>query len=138
MVDVFSKRKRSEIMAGIRGKGNAATELRLRELFRQNQVNGWRRHYRLPGTPDFAFPDSRLAIFVDGCFWHGCRKCQRIPKSNVGYWLAKFAQNRSRDRRVDRELRKAGWIVLRLRQCTLKDRPDTIMKAIASRLAAKR
>ncbi len=114
MADVFSKRKRSRVMAAIRSKGNRTTELRLVAILRAAGVTGWRRHLRLPGRPDFAFPGARLAVFVDGCFWHGCPKHCRLPKSRRKFWLGKITRNRSRDRQVARELRRAGWRVTRL------------------------
>src|SRR5690554_3639957 len=71
MVDVFSKEKRSKIMSHVRSKGNLATEEKLTKLFRENGIKGWRRNYRLFGSPDFVFPKERIAVFVDGEFWHG-------------------------------------------------------------------
>jgi DNA mismatch endonuclease (patch repair protein) len=68
----------------------------------------------LPGTPDFAFPKNRVAVFVDGCFWHGCPRHASFPATRRDFWLKKFAANKARDRRVNRELRKRGWRVLRL------------------------
>jgi DNA mismatch endonuclease, patch repair protein len=114
MPDVFNKEKRSEVMAAIRSKGNKDTELRLVALFRASRITGWRRAQRLPGKPDFVFRRQRLAVFVDGCFWHGCPKHGRQPGSNAGYWLTKLARNRERDRDVCRALRKLGWTVIRL------------------------
>ena len=75
MPDVFTKEKRSEVMSLIRGKGNKETENALLALLRQNKITGWRRHLPLPGKPDFAFQKQKVAVFVDGCFWHGCPKC---------------------------------------------------------------
>jgi DNA mismatch endonuclease (patch repair protein) len=81
MTDIWSKRKRSEVMSRIRGKGNKQTEQVLRRLMRQAGITGWRRHMPLLGKPDFAFPKQKVAVFVDGCFWHGCRKCYTRPKT---------------------------------------------------------
>jgi DNA mismatch endonuclease (patch repair protein) len=114
MPDVFSKSKRSAVMAAIRSKGNKDTELVLVKLLRADGIRGWRRHVVLPGTPDFVFRRQRVAIFIDGCFWHGCSLHSRPPKSNQDYWSAKLARNRRRDRAVSRLLRKAGWRVLRI------------------------
>src|SRR5260221_9025305 len=113
MADVLTKKKRSQVMAAIRSRGNKDTELRFRAILRQLHITGWRRHYSLVGKPDFVFPKLRLAIFIDGCFWHGCPKHGRKPGSNRSYWLAKLARNRARDREVVRLLRKKGWQVLR-------------------------
>jgi len=76
MADVFSARKRSQIMSRVLGRGNKATELALIVLLRRHQITGWRRAARLFGKPDFVFPKHRLAVFVDGCFWHGCQSTQ--------------------------------------------------------------
>lgn len=119
-MDVFSPEKRSEIMSRIRGRDNRATEEVVANLFRQHRIKGWRRQYSIFGTPDFAFVKQRVAVFVDGCYWHGCPRCQKLPESNREYWLNKFAANRLHDHRVSRELRKRGWVVIRVWQCRLK------------------
>jgi len=101
-------------MAAIRSKGNKDTELKLAAILRSHKINGWRRHQLLPGNPDFVFRKEKLAVFVDGCFWHGCPKHGRKPSSNQNYWLAKLLRNRIRDREVSRILRNSFWKVLRL------------------------
>ena len=112
--DVFSKRKRSQVMAAIKSRGNKTTEIKLATIFRKNKIVGWRRNFPLFGNPDFVFPKLRLAIFVDGCFWHGCPKHLRKPKGNRNFWSEKISRNRKRDRIVTRNLRSAGWRVLRV------------------------
>lgn len=77
MADVFSKRKRSEVMSLIRGSGNKGTELALVQIFRAHRITGWRRHQAMFGKPDFVFAKIRLAVFVDGCFWHYCPSTRR-------------------------------------------------------------
>jgi DNA mismatch endonuclease (patch repair protein) len=124
MTDVFSKTKRSEVMSRIRSRGNKDTELRLIQLFRRFQIVGWRRHEKLVGRPDFVFRSARVAVFVDGCFWHGCPRCYRRPHSNQTYWDAKVLRNRQRDRETDRLLRKLGWRVLRIWEHDLASRKD--------------
>ncbi len=114
MADIWTKAKRSEVMARIRGRGNRTTEVRLAAIFRAHGITGWRRQYPLPGRPDFAFPARRLAVFVDGCFWHGCPRHGTLPKGNARFWREKIARNRERDREVNRELRRRGWRVLRI------------------------
>jgi DNA mismatch endonuclease, patch repair protein len=96
-------------MSRIRSRGNKDTELKLISIFRQFRVTGWRRHSNIVGKPDFIFRKARLAIFVDGCFWHGCPRHGRKPGSNPAYWVPKLARNRKRDRQVTRELRRNGW-----------------------------
>lgn len=120
MADIFTRAKRSAVMARIRGTGNRATELRLIALMRAGGITGWRRGSRLPGRPDFVFAARRLAVFVDGCFWHGCPQHFTRPKSRRAFWVAKIAANRARDRRVTRELRARGWTVLRIWEHALR------------------
>jgi DNA mismatch endonuclease (patch repair protein) len=98
MADVLSKRKRSQVMAAVRSTGNKGTELRLASILRAHRIKGWRRHRPLPGTPDFLFPKQRLALFVDGCFWHGCRWHCRMPRDNRRYWQNKISRDTKRDR----------------------------------------
>lgn len=114
MPDVFTPAKRSAVMALIRAHGNKDTELRLIAIFRANGITGWRRHRPLFGKPDFVFPARKLAVFVDGCFWHGCPIHGTSPKQNAKFWREKIARNRARDRLVNRTLRASGWRVLRL------------------------
>jgi DNA mismatch endonuclease (patch repair protein) len=119
--DVFSTIKRSKVMAAIRSKGNKGTELKLALIFRTYGIRGWRKHLKLPGTPDFAFPKRRLAVFVDGCFWHGCPWHGHKPNSNRVFWRRKLDRNKARDKRVTKALRRAGWHVLRIWEHQLVD-----------------
>jgi DNA mismatch endonuclease (patch repair protein) len=114
MGDIFSKKKRSTVMAAIHSHGNKSTEGRLLILFRTNRLVGWRRKSKLRGSPDFTFPSQKLAVFVDGCFWHGCPKHGHYPKGNAAFWRNKITRNKARDRRVTRALRAQGWRVLRI------------------------
>lgn len=114
MTDVFSKEKRSEVMSKIRSRGNITTELKTIALFRHHRIVGWRRNVKLLGKPDFVFPKTRIALFIDGCYWHGCPTHGHIAKSNRTYWKKKMAGNKKRDRFVTRTLRKKGWIVVRI------------------------
>ena len=120
MSDVFTKAKRSEVMSRIRGRGNQATEIALAKFFRRKKITGWRRHQKIFGKPDFVFPKLKLAVFVDGCFWHGCPKHGTQPKGNAAFWRKKIAGNRIRDRLVGRTLRKSGWQVLRIWEHALR------------------
>lgn len=114
MADVFSPTKRSEVMSRIRGKGNEATEITLISLLREHQLTGWRRHQLVFGRPDFVFRRQRVAVFVDGCFWHGCPRHFKMPRGNRAFWTRKMANNRARDRLVNRTLRADGWRVIRI------------------------
>jgi DNA mismatch endonuclease (patch repair protein) len=158
MTDVFSKAKRSEVMARIRSRGNRDTELALAKLLRAHKIWGWRRQVRvvvdsswgivdrrkrrgkvhqpstknhqLTVTPDFVFWEHRVAVFVDGCFWHGCPKHATQPKNNRAFWQRKLSGNKRRDQLVTRTLRRGGWRVLRIWECELVKRPEVCMRRI--------
>jgi len=119
-VDNLTKRQRSYNMAKVRSRGNASTELKTLMVLKRGGLTGWRRHFPVFGRPDFAFPKSRIALFIDGCFWHGCPRCYQAPKTSSGFWRKKLSKNKKRDREVSRLLRKAGWTVIRVRECQLK------------------
>lgn len=128
MADIFTKSKRSEVMAKIRGRGNKDTELALAKIFRQNKITGWRRNQSVFGRPDFVFKSRKVAVFVDGCFWHGCPKCYRAPKSNRRFWRQKITRNRKRDLEVNRVLRSQGWKVVRFWECALHAEKQVVTK----------
>jgi DNA mismatch endonuclease, patch repair protein len=131
MADVFNKAKRSEVMASVRGKGNRSTEWKLRARLISSGISGWRMHAtEVPGKPDIIFPNEKVAIFLDGCFWHGCKKCRTIPESNHDFWKKKIEGNRKRDRETVRKLGKAGWLVLRFWEHQIKRGPSKCMDAI--------
>lgn len=113
-MDTVSRQNRSLIMAKILSRHNKSTELKLVEVLRRQNLIGWRRNVELLGKPDFIFYKSRVAIFVDGCFWHGCAKHCRMPENNHDYWFKKIQRNKKRDKKVSIALRKKGWRVLRL------------------------
>jgi len=134
MADVFSPAKRSEIMAKVKSRENRATELRLIQVFRDFEIQGWRRRARVFGKPDFVFSAVRLAVFVDGCFWHGCPSHHRLPSSNRSFWMRKLERNKERDRLVCRELKKMGWSVLRIWQHELR-KPKLVVGKVRRSLA---
>ena len=128
MPDVHTTDVRSFNMSRIRGKGNEKTEVRLARLLRKAGISGWRRHLSIPGRPDFSFRKQKVAVFVDGCFWHGCPRCFRLPKQNRAFWKAKIDGNRRRDRSVNGRLRRLGWKVIRIRECRLKHADRIVAK----------
>jgi DNA mismatch endonuclease (patch repair protein) len=130
MSDVFTKSKRSEVMARIRGKGNKDTELALARLMRAHGISGWRRNQLIFGKPDFVFQNRRLAVFVDGCFWHACPEHATKPANNRSFWRRKLESNRRRDVLVNRTLKKSGWVVVRIWECDLAKRPEWCIKKI--------
>ena len=117
MADFVSKASRKRIMASIRSKGNETTELKLAAVLRRHALTGWRRHAPLPGTPDFVWPAAKVALFVDGCFWHGCPRHYKAPTTRSEFWATKVKFNRRRDLRVTRRLRAMGWSTLRVWEC---------------------
>lgn len=105
MSDVFTKEKRSQVMSRIKGKGNKDTELAMIQILRKFHISGWRRNQAVFGKPDFVFPKQKLALFVDGCFWHACPLHGTMPKNNRPFWEEKLGGNVERDRQVTRQLR---------------------------------
>jgi DNA mismatch endonuclease, patch repair protein len=115
-------------MSRIRSRGNKDTEVALAKLLRRYKITGWRRHLEIVTSPrpspqrgegvrvrpDFVFGQVRLALFVDGCFWHGCPKHETKPKNNRAFWRKKLSSNKKRDQLVTRTLRRAKWRVLRI------------------------
>ena len=142
MPDVFTRKKRSEVMSRIRSRGNKETEITLVRLLRRHKISGWRRHalIRIPAQkahlpsftvrPDFVFrsgsaPAPRVALFVDGCFWHNCPKHGTKPKNNQAFWRKKLTANKRRDKLVNRSLRRARWRVLRIWEHDLRPKTQT-------------
>lgn len=117
--DVSPVRRR--IMASIRGKHSRTTEQVLRMGLIRCGIRGWKLHAAgLPGCPDIFFPAQKLAVFVDGCFWHACPKCSSLPKIRSDFWKLKLEKNRKRDRKNTRLLRNLGFSVIRVWEHTLK------------------
>lgn len=114
-MDVLSRKQRSYCMSRIKGR-NTKTEIMFRKLLWANGIRGYRLHAKLPGRPDLYFPRKKVAVFVDGCFWHKCPKCFVRPKSNRKFWDSKIAKNVYRDRRNTNELKASGIRVLRFWQ----------------------
>lgn len=128
MPDIFTKEQRSEIMRKVKSTRNKSTELKLIQYFKTNKIIGWRRNFKLFRKPDFVFPNERVVIFVDGCFWHGhnCRNTK--PKDNQNYWQQKVERNQKRDKEVTQVLRNKKWNVIRFWECELKDEKKIINK----------
>lgn len=125
MADVLTPDQRRRCMAAIRSTGNKSTELAIMRTFRRLRISGWRRGVVLRFAyqkirrrihPDFVFRDKRVALFVDGEFWHGHPTKCRIPITRRDWWIAKIEQNKRRDRLQNRLLRQAGWKVVRIWQ----------------------
>ncbi len=120
-MDTFSKTERSRIMSRVKSSGNRSTEAAFVELMKERGIKGWRRNQPVFGKPDFVFRKARIAVFIDGCFWHACPKHCRMPASNRDYWERKIGRNAERDKKVNRELRGQGWKVVRIWEHAIKD-----------------
>ena len=124
-----SRSLRRRTMQAVRSK-NTAPEMYVRRLLHRRGYRYSLHREDLPGRPDIVFSSRRKVIFVHGCFWHGhnCRRGHRVPKSNTEYWTAKIARNRSRDIKTRKKLRTAGWSVLVLWECWLRDDVKTMAR----------
>ena len=122
MADVFDSKKRSDIMSKVRSNNNKSTELALIKFFKENNITGWKRNYPVKGHPDFVFLDKTIAVFVDGCFWHGhdCRNTR--PSDNAEYWQKKRERNIKHDKEVTAMFENRGWTVIRIWECELKNK----------------
>lgn len=138
-MDKFRPEVRSRIMSAVRSHGNRTTEKRLRAHLVRAGIRGWKvQPSGLTGAPDFAFFEHRLAVFVDGAFWHGSPEFTRFPKSRVSFWREKIERNRQRDQGVNRTLRQSGWSVLRLWDYELEHDPTAVLNKLKRRLNARR
>lgn len=129
----FGGLSRSQLMAKVKSQRNASTELRMIELLKKYGLKGWRRNILLEGKPDFVWRKEKVALFVDGCFWHG-HNCGRnlTPKKNAEYWRQKIDKNRERDNSVNKMLSKKGWIVVRVWECQLKKKPEKCLYSLSN------
>ena len=127
MADVFDSKKRSDIMIKVRSNNNKSTELALIKFFKENNITGWKRNYPVKGHPDFVFLDKKIAVFVDGCFWHGhdCRNTR--PSDNAEYWRKKRERNIKHDKEVTALFEQRGWTVIRIWECELKKKKKQIL-----------
>lgn len=114
--------KRYKTMAAIRSKHNRSTEQKLKMLLVRNKISGWTLQKKaMPGNPDFFFTKKNVAIFVDGCFWHGCPRCGHTPKTRTAFWKAKIERNVERDKQKRMMLKKMGIGVIRFWEHELSD-----------------
>ena len=132
MSDTMTPEQRSRCMAAIKGK-NTKPEMLVRKFLFSKGLR-YRLHTGLPGHPDIVLPKYKTVVFVDGCFWHGHEGCRyfRLPKSNEDFWRTKIETNTARDHRVTTQLRDAGWRVIRIWECSLRDRAS--LPAVLDRL----
>lgn len=110
-------------MARIKSR-NTGPEVILRKMLSKHKVRGYRLQYNIFGRPDLAFPKKRLAVFIDGCFWHKCPLCFVKPSSHIEFWEEKIKNNLKRDKEANRLLANNGWKVLRIWEHELKKDPE--------------
>ena len=114
-------------------------ELILRKALRAAGEGGYRLQWNVPGHPDVCYPGRKVAIFVNGCFWHRCPSCNLpLPKSNTEFWKEKFERNVERDRRKTCELESMGWTVITVWECELRKEPEAVVSRIVRILADRR
>lgn len=137
MPDVFTKKKRSEVMSLIRSK-NTKCEKILRDAMRKAGLRGYRIHPQKYGNPDFVFGKYKIAIFCDGDFWHGRNYEKLKPKLKNKFWVDKIERNMERDKKYTRELRKRKWLVLRFWETNIKRDVDLCIKNVKTALKRRR
>jgi len=122
MPDNLTPEDRRKTMRAVKGKGTSL-ERQLFAMLAGMRLNGWRKNAKdIIGNPDAVFPAEHIAIFVDGCFWHGCPRCDRkLPETNREYWVRKIERNTERDRQNTQALRDNGWSVIRIWGHELRD-----------------
>lgn len=126
----------SHVMSAIKGK-NTSPERKLRMALLRSRLKGFKIHIKsIPGMPDIVYPQTKTAIFVNGCFWHRCPKCKlKAPKTHTLYWKNKFTKNVFRDKRNIKLLKKIGWKTIIVWECELKKDIDRIVTKIAKIIA---
>ena len=127
--------KRSRNMNAVRGRGNKTTESRFRAALVSRGISGWHLHSPIPGRPDFVFAHAKIAVFCDGCFWHGCPLCGHIPKRNTRFWSTKIQLTQNRDVRTTSQLIALGFRVFRFWEHDIAASLPTCVDALLSALA---
>lgn len=129
MTDVLTPAQRKQNMSRIHGK-NTRPEIKIRKILRSKGIRGYRIHHNLPGKPDIVFIKKKIAIFVDGCFWHKCPVCFQEPETRKEFWMKKIGTNVERDLKNTRQLQEEGWTVLHFWEHEIRKTPDNIVEKI--------
>jgi DNA mismatch endonuclease, patch repair protein len=130
MPDCYPKETRSKVMSNIRSEQTGG-EIALRKYLWRKGWRGYRINFKgLPGKPDIAYNSKKVAIFVDGCFWHKCPRCYTEPKSNKHYWIPKIQRNIDRDLQNNMALKIQGWTVLRIWEHEIEENIDKCAEKI--------
>ena len=129
MTDVLTEDQRRYNMSRIKGK-NTGPEVKLRKLLFAHGIRGYRIHYNLPGKPDIVFTRKKVAIFIDGCFWHKCPVCFKEPEVRKEFWVKKITSNIERDQKQTRLLQDDGWTVIRFWEHEIRKEPGSVVQRI--------
>jgi DNA mismatch endonuclease (patch repair protein) len=133
MTDVLTPEQRTYNMSRIRGK-NTTPEIKLRKILFAVGIRGYRIHHNLPGKPDIVFTKKKIAIFIDGCFWHKCPVCFQEPETRKDFWMKKIQSNIDRDKKVNEKLKHDGWTVIRIWEHEIRKEPEKAVKKIIALL----
>src|SRR5689334_11075326 len=131
----MTRAQRSRCMARIRGR-DTGPEIKLRKALWQLRLR-YRLRHPLDGKPDIVFVKKRVAVFVDGCFWHGCPTHSNLPKNNAAFWATKLSRNKARDKQVTRILRRNGWTVIRVWEHALEKNAARVAEKIRKLVRSK-
>ena len=129
MTDRHTREQRSFNMSRIHGT-NTSPEVTLRKLLSKSKIKGYRLHYKITGNPDLVFTKSKVAVFIDGCFWHKCPEHFYPPETRKEFWVNKIGSNVKRDQLVKESLEVEGWRVLRFWQHEIKENPEGVLRII--------
>ena len=127
--DIYSKQKRSEIMGSVKGKNNLL-ELKFCKILKYAGFNFSRNVEKLPGKPDIVFRKKKIVIFIDGCFWHGCKVHFKLPQSNQWFWEEKIGKNIKRDKQINKFYKEMGWLTARIWQHDIEKHLEKTMKSL--------
>jgi DNA mismatch endonuclease (patch repair protein) len=134
MTDVLTPAQRQLNMSRIRAK-NTGPEVKLRKMLFAERIRGYRIHHNLPGKPDIVFTKKKIAIFIDGCFWHKCPLCFQEPETRKEFWMKKIQSNVDRDKKVSAQLESEGWTIIRIWEHEVRKKPEDAVKRISEALA---
>jgi DNA mismatch endonuclease, patch repair protein len=129
LTDVLTRNQRSYNMSRIRYR-DTGPELNVRRLLRRAGVRGYRVNYGIAGKPDLAFVKRKIAVFIDGCFWHRCPVDFKEPQTRKAFWIGKVERNVARDREVGQRLSEEGWTVMRFWEHDIRRDPDRVVSEI--------
>lgn len=130
MVDNLTKEMRSKVMASIKGR-NTRPEIVVRKLLWAKGIRYRIHDKKVTGTPDISNKSKKIAIFIDGCFWHGCNNCYKEPRTNVAYWHTKIINNKKRRKEIIKKLSKDNWKILEFWEHRVVNEPEAVTKEIS-------